>query len=187
MSWAMAMGEFAHARLEGAPEVARATLWPMRIRMTRRQVGNGLWTCDSWSVTAIDSEHDVTTGRSCETTMEGEAHHFDWRGLALELHRDERAAYRFNLASRSPRLFVHCNADDSGRMAPALLTASQDVAACYMDGGEEDVFSFPMPVAIQCWIEAFIAHHGEPDIALGKSHRRQRGKPRPDSERERHD
>jgi len=68
-------------------------------------------------------------------------------------------------------------------MRPSLLTASQDEASAYMDGGEEDVFSCPMPAAVQCWIEAFIARHGEPEIMLGKSRRRQRGKQQRDADK----
>lgn len=156
--------------------------WPLQVRLSRRRVGQGLWAGDSWSVTAIASARDGAQGPSCVTFAADGAEHFDWTGLSLALHRDERPAYRFNLDARTPRLFVHCHADPAGRMVPALLTASQDVAASYMDGGEEDVFSIPMPAAIQCWIAAFIARHGEPELMLGKGHRRQRGQARPEGQ-----
>ncbi|MCB1916347.1 MAG: DUF3305 domain-containing protein [Rhodocyclaceae bacterium] len=161
--------------------------WALRLHLQRRSIGNALWTCESWSLLAVDSDRDRTDPRRPTRTAlrrdpdSGDEIHV-WDGLGLTLHRDERAAYRFNLSSRTPRLFVHCEADDGGTMVPTLVTASQDVAAAYMDGGDEDVFSCPMPSAVQCWIEAFIARHGEPEIALGKSRRRQRGKRHKDAD-----
>lgn len=164
----------------GAPpaEAGSEDRWPMRIRLRRRPVRSGRWEAEYWSVAAVESDRAGAPARvSCagrpEADADGEI--YTWRGLWLELHRDERAAYRFNLGSAEPKLFVNCNADESGRMEPKLITASQDIAASYMDGGEEDVFSVAMPAAIQCWIEAFIARHGEPEIQLGKGRHRQHG------------
>jgi hypothetical protein len=79
--------------------------------------------------------------------------------LALQLYMTERAAYRFNLNSPSPRLFVR--AGFSGQAPdPTALTASQEVAAGWMDG-EQQVLEVAMPTAIQLWLEAYLAHHGE--------------------------
>jgi len=148
----------------------------MTVRLTRRTVGNGVWACDSWAVTAVGSNRAATTasGPALSVVAGADEDHYDWQGLVLQLYRDERAAYRFNLSARTPRLFVYCDPDDNGRMVPRLVTASQDVAASYMDGSEEHIYSIDMPEALQCWIEAFIARHGEPEIQLGKSRRRQR-------------
>ncbi len=178
----------AHAPSLSSPSDVPASdddLWPLRIRLTRRPVGNGLWECDSWHVSEIESDRDgaATEGVSCSEDTTSRTRHYDWRARPLRLFRDERAAYRFNLESRTPRLFVQCDPDDGGLMVPTLVTASQDVAASYMDGGDEHVFSVEMPAAIQCWIEAFIARHGEPEIFLGKGRRRQRGKQQPDADR----
>ena len=161
--------------------------WPLMLHLHRRQVGSPLWSCDSWSLAAVDSDRQPDAPpapRLADRRADADsgAETLIWRGVRLTLHRDERAAYRFNLSSRTPRLFVHCDSADDGTMVPALVTASQDVASAYMDGGEEDVFSCPMPDALQCWIEAFIARHGEPEIALGKGRRRQRGKKQKDAD-----
>jgi len=159
----------------------------MRVHLQRRRVGGGQWQSFSWSLLAIESDRGhgpaVPLRRiECRTEDADGAEIHVWQGLSLTLQRDERAAYRFNLTSRSPRLFVHCEQDEQGTMRPSLLTASQDVASAYMDGGEEDVFSCPMPAAVQCWIETFIARHGEPEILLGKSRRRQRGRRQQDAD-----
>ncbi|TDO13815.1 MULTISPECIES: DUF3305 domain-containing protein [Halomonas] len=79
--------------------------------------------------------------------------------LDLQLYMTERAAYRFNLGSATPRLFVRAG-DASDTPVPAAISASQDVAAGWLDG-EHQVLEVDMPLAIQAWIEAYLAHHGE--------------------------
>ncbi|EPC04446.1 hypothetical protein L861_03730 [Litchfieldella anticariensis FP35 = DSM 16096] len=79
--------------------------------------------------------------------------------LTLQLYLTERAAYRFNLMADTPRLFIRCGvADDIPR--PSAITASQDVAASWLDG-EQQVLEIDMPLAIQAWLEAYLARHGE--------------------------
>ncbi len=151
-------------------------LWPMTIYLRREARQHSRWLVDHWSLTALESDREAQPqALVCEQRpVAAHCDEYLWRGLSLQLHRDERAAYRFNLSADDPRLFVVCNEEDQ-RMRPFVLTASQDLASSYMDGGEEDVFSVPMPPAIQCWIEAFIARHGEPDLMLGKGKRRKHG------------
>ncbi|MCW8885606.1 MAG: DUF3305 domain-containing protein [Motiliproteus sp.] len=153
--------------------------WPLVVQLRRKTVNRGRWEAYSWSVAAVASDRHV--GGQRELTVEHKAVAEDccdyhWRGLSLEIFRDERAAYRFNLSSDDPRLFVVCNEEDEDQMQPFLITASQDEAASYMDGGEEDVFSLPMPEAVQCWIESFIGRHGEPDLQARKGKRRNHGR-----------
>lgn len=165
---------------ESSTAATRDTCWPLAVVLRKRRVGSGAWEADSWSVASVDSDRGRPSRElDCERleAVPG-TELYRWRGLELRLFRDERAAYRFNLGAATPRLFVNCNADDGGRMVPKLITASQDDAAAYMDGGEEDVFSIEMPAAIQCWIEAFLARCGEPEVLLGKGRHRQHGTPR---------
>ncbi|SEK22772.1 DUF3305 domain-containing protein [Halomonas daqiaonensis] len=96
--------------------------------------------------------------------------------LNLQLYMTERAAYRFNLTSGTPRLFVQ--AGEAGtRPAPVAITASQDVAASWLDG-EHRVLEVDMPLAIQAWIEAYIAHHGEAPAEGRKKKRKGAGRAR---------
>lgn len=160
-----------------SPAVAADESWPLTVRMARQRVRGGIWEADRWSIASIETARHRDTGAEPPLAPEADRSH----AVTLVLHRDERAAYRFNLTSARPMLFVPCGIDATGAMAPMLVTASQDVAACYMDTSEETVFSIEMPAAIQCWIEAFLVRHGEPEIFLGKGHRRQRGAPRPEA------
>lgn len=85
----------------------------------------------------------------------------DSRCCLLQLHKDERTDYRFNLSSQQPKLFLVMDNVESGeKPAIQLLTASQSVAAQYMDG-DNLVLSNDMPLAVQAWMEAFIGRHGE--------------------------
>lgn len=96
--------------------------------------------------------------------------------LELQLTMTERAAYRFNLASGNPRLFVR--AGFTGRdPSPSAITASQDVAAGWMDG-EQQVLEAPMPLAIVIWIEAYLSRHGEAPVEEHKKKRKGVGRVR---------
>jgi hypothetical protein len=96
--------------------------------------------------------------------------------LDLQLFMTERAAYRFNLRGGVPRLFVLAGqaGDDP---VPSAITASQDVAAAWLDG-EHRVLETPMPMAIQVWVEAYLAHHGEAPAEGRKKNRKGAGRAR---------
>ncbi|WP_421864981.1 DUF3305 domain-containing protein [Motiliproteus sp.] len=153
-------------------------VWPMRVVLRKRTIERGLWEVDDWSALRCLSDRQQVRDQLGFEAQPGDqpaSTDYCWHGLSLELFRDERAAYRFNISSHDPRLFIVC-AEEDELMQPYLLTASQDVASSYMDGGEEDVYSIPMPEAVQCWIEGFIGRHGEPEMELGKSKRRHHGR-----------
>lgn len=96
--------------------------------------------------------------------------------VRLQLSMTERAAYRFNLTSTTPQLFVR--AGFSGEVpVPDVITASQDVAAGWMDG-EQQVLEAPMPMAIQVWIESYLARHGEAPPEERKKKRKGAGRAR---------
>jgi len=94
--------------------------------------------------------------------------------LNLQLSMTERAAYRFNLTSTTPRLFVR--AGFTGQTPkPDAITASQDVAAGWMDG-EQQVLEAAMPMAIQVWLENYLARHGEAPMEMRKKKRKGAGR-----------
>ncbi|WP_151705585.1 DUF3305 domain-containing protein [Nitrincola alkalilacustris] len=134
--------------------------WPLWVRLERQITMSRGWESENWRV--------------AEVAMEPDAHE-SFHRLWLQLYRDERVAYRFNLDSGSPRLFVVCEALETG-WVPRKLTICQDVAADYMDGSQP-VLSIPMPEAIMLWAERFIAGHGDlPDPASHKRRMRQQKK-----------
>lgn len=94
--------------------------------------------------------------------------------LGLQLYMTERAAYRHNLGAGSPRVFVRCEEHDA-IMFPDAVTASQEVAAGWMDG-ERLVLDVAMPLAIQLWLEAYLVRHGEGDDGARKKKRKGTGR-----------
>ena len=134
--------------------------WPLKICLACESVTVGDWESERWSIAALHPDQSATDGHD----------------LTLELHKDERTAYRFNLNSVTPHLFVLCNQDEvSGEFTPVYITASQDDAASYMDG-EHQMLETQMPAAIQCWIDTYLGIHGEV-IDEGKK-KKKRGKGR---------
>lgn len=135
--------------------------WPMQIHLQAEEVEVDGWEATRWQV------HDLLPDTAAK---EG------YVGLTLELHKDERSAYRFNLNSATPHLFVLCSEDETcGDLVPMHLTASQDEAASFMDG-EHVLLETPMPAAVQCWIDIYLGIHGE-QIDQGRK-KKKRGKGR---------
>lgn len=131
----------------------QSNLRPIGVTLVAEQAGSGAFRLTQWRIARL------TPGDQGSPTL--------WLQLAMA----ERAAYRFNLASGAPRLFVR--AGFSGAPAePAAITASQELAAAWMDG-EQQVLEAPMPLAIQAWIEAYLARHGEaPELSRRQGRRR---------------
>ncbi|GHE19529.1 DUF3305 domain-containing protein [Halomonas urumqiensis] len=96
--------------------------------------------------------------------------------LDLQLYLTERAAYRFNLSAGMPQLFVRCGESGQPPM-PSAISASQDVAASWLDG-EQQVLEVEMPLAIQVWLEAYLARHGEAPDEGRKKKRKGAGRAR---------
>jgi hypothetical protein len=120
-------------------------IWTLACQLISHEISTGLWTTTQWQLTGFELQ-----------PLESDKH------LAnLELHRDERTDYRFNLSSNDPKLFLVLDSMESDE-EPSLvaLTASQSVASQYMDG-DYLVLSNSMPLPIQAWMEAFIGRHGE--------------------------
>ncbi|AXY01067.1 DUF3305 domain-containing protein [Vibrio alfacsensis] len=119
--------------------------WPIGIELVEHEITTGIWVTTQWQLMAFDIAPTEETQHVC----------------LLQLHKDERSDYRFNLSSQQPKLFLVMDNEDSGEQPTIqLLTASQTVAAQYMDG-DNLVLSNDMPLAVQAWMEAFIGRHGE--------------------------
>ncbi|EPV1126158.1 DUF3305 domain-containing protein [Vibrio harveyi] len=119
--------------------------WSIGVDLVEHEISTGIWVTTQWQLTGFEINPTEDTQLVC----------------LLQLHKDERTDYRFNLSSQQPKLFlVMDNVDPGDTPTIQLLTASQTVAAQYMDG-DNLVLSNDMPLAIQAWMEAFIGRHGE--------------------------
>lgn len=128
--------------------------WPLSCRLSVNPVSVGRWSMPQWQLDGFNLR----------------PHPLDLNVVPLNLFKDERGEYRFNLSSTRPKLFVVLDSDGltetsegihQGLRAPVVcVTAAQNVAASYMDG-DYVVLSDEMPLPVQAWIEAFIGRHGE--------------------------
>ncbi len=120
-------------------------LWPIHCELIAHEIATGLWTTTQWQLKAFNLVPEESSSSVA----------------ILELHRDERTDYRFNLSSTQPKLFLvldNIDSDDTPKIV--TVTASQSVAGQYMDG-DYLVLSNDMPLPVQAWMEAFIGKHGE--------------------------
>ncbi|MBD1575574.1 MULTISPECIES: DUF3305 domain-containing protein [Vibrio] len=121
--------------------------WPLNCLLEKHIKQIGRWETESWQWEGVDLSPQASQPHT----------YFQ----LLELFKDERSDYRFNLSSNNPKLFLALEFLDTNS-APKIshLTASQATIACYMDT-DYLVLSIDMPLPIQAWMEAFIGRHGE--------------------------
>jgi hypothetical protein len=117
----------------------------MACHLVAHEITTGLWTTTQWQL------------KDFNLAPKPDAKHH----ACLQLHRDERTDYRFNLSSQQPKLFLVLDSIESEEEPNIVtITASQTVAGQYMDG-DYLVLSNDMPLAVQAWMEAYIGRHGE--------------------------
>jgi hypothetical protein len=85
--------------------------------------------------------------------------------LPLELHRKETEAYRANLETDPPKVWVVLRTLEPGEATPErdvrvfLITASPHEARAFLESGEDIVEPVLMPEGVIAWVEAFVARH----------------------------
>ncbi|EGA68915.1 hypothetical protein VISI1226_20964 [Vibrio sinaloensis DSM 21326] len=120
-------------------------IWSIECDLVSHEISTGIWVTTQWQLAGFNLSPDKVNERV----------------TALQLHRDERTDYRFNLSSQQPKLFLILdNVEEDSQPNIVSLTASQSVAGQYMDG-DYLVLSNDMPLPVQAWMEAFIGRHGE--------------------------
>ncbi|MFA0410368.1 DUF3305 domain-containing protein, partial [Vibrio splendidus] len=90
--------------------------WPIGVRRIEKEIKTGIWVTTQWELTGFELSPEDDAQDVC----------------LLQLHKDERTDYRFNLSSQQPKLFLVMDNVDSGvKPVIQLLTASQTVAGQY--------------------------------------------------------
>lgn len=101
--------------------------------------------------------------------------------FTMELHPKETIAYRANLISEHPSIYVVLRADSD---APhgwrlELVTPSPADAEAYMEGGADIVDKVPMPEEVAAWLSAYVdTFHVEEEFR-----KRRRGRDKPSGRR----
>ncbi|CAM3168314.1 DUF3305 domain-containing protein [Vibrio rarus] len=118
--------------------------WPIRCQIILHETQNSKWKTYNWHIEQINLQPV-----SSDVGMDAE----------IQLFRDERTDYRFNLNSHNPKLFVVLE-NDIEQLSLVSVTVSQSVAGSYLDG-DYLVLSVDLPLAVHAWMEAYLARHGE--------------------------
>jgi hypothetical protein len=146
---------------EAKETVERTITMPLGVVVERRELDNR-WQKVSWRPVAV---------------IPGAAPLEDWRELArgdrwvryhmatlpLELHRKETLAYKTNLASQRPMVFVILRTTSAApperKMAVFKVTASPFEAQDYLDSGDDLIEGVAMPEGLIAWVDAFCDRH----------------------------
>lgn len=132
--------------------------WPICFELIQEHKQVGRWETSSWQVSNIKLQSKNAACDEAQTSDETES---IWCDFVLEIYRDERTDYRFNLSSREPKLFFAFEQESTDTTpTPIAVTASQSIVGDFMDS-DYLVLSVDMPLPIQAWLEAFIGRHGE--------------------------
>ncbi|GAD79078.1 DUF3305 domain-containing protein [Vibrio ezurae] len=118
--------------------------WPVRCHIIQHQTQNSKWQTSNWQVAELFLDPSAS-----DLGVESE----------IQLFKDERTDYRFNLNSENPKLFVVLE-NDIETLSLVGVSVSQSVAGSYLDG-DYLVLSVDLPLAVQAWMEAYLARHGE--------------------------
>lgn len=154
----------------------QATVFPVGVVIERRQIDSP-WQDHVWRpVSVVPGAPPVTEWKEL-LRGEGWAHYLA-ATLPLELHRKETAAYKHNLESGHPALYVVLRQQPEGDrpVEVHLVTASPYEAEAYLASGDEIVEPVAMPEPLAEWLAAFVEEHHVEEVFR----KRQRDKINPD-------
>ena len=134
---------------------------PVGIVVERRELNNR-WQKVAWKPVGVLPGASPIDGKRVLLSGEGWVH-FHMATLPLELHRKETLAYKTNLNSEPPKLYVVLRMTedpaDEEDVRPFLVTASPFEAQDYLDSGDDIVEGVTMPDAVIAWIRDFCDRH----------------------------
>jgi len=127
----------------------------------RKTPGVTRWAKWSWKAVAVLPGAGQESWR--ELRRDGEVVEYHAATVPLELWRTDTEAYKTELATRSPSIYVvmrePVEADAVHPLDIVLATASPYDAQDYADNGEDIVELVPMPEALMALIQGFIEKH----------------------------
>ncbi|OBT13395.1 hypothetical protein A9264_06925 [Vibrio sp. UCD-FRSSP16_10] len=118
--------------------------WPIGCQIILHETQKSKWQTYQWLIEQVflDPSNDDSSTKA-----------------EIQLFRDERTDYRFNLSSDNPKLFIVLE-NTIEELSLVSATVSQSVAGSFLDG-DYLVLSVDLPLAVQIWMEAYLARHGE--------------------------
>ncbi|MDX1657093.1 MAG: DUF3305 domain-containing protein, partial [Candidatus Competibacteraceae bacterium] len=105
---------------------AAPAVFYIAVIMERRPARQGRWQIDRWQAlgaVASTLPPPPELPNPVPVRQGVDQQQWLWRGLPLELHRDEAEGYYYNLLAERPSLYLLCRPEGE-RLAPVLVTAS---------------------------------------------------------------
>lgn len=134
---------------------------PLGVVIERREIDNP-WQSYVWAPVAVIPGAPAADGWRELARGEGWVR-YHVATLTMELHRKETEAYRANLSSARPAIFVMLaetdDEDAEHEVMATLVTASPYEAQDYLDSGETIVEGVAMPDGVIAFVQAFIDRH----------------------------
>jgi len=136
---------------------------PLRIITAREPVSTSPWVDERWWVVGAVAGAAPNEGCAREILRAGpDGERYLWTGVQLRLIRSEVDAYYFNLMGSNPSLYVFCERDADGGLAPTAATLEYSEAMAHDEFGNE-VFAVPIPAELYRRIERFVVAHYVPE------------------------
>ena len=150
---------------------------PVGVVLSREKI-NHPWQDHAWRVIGVFlNAPEISEWR--ELRRDETSVHYHAATLPLELHRKEAWAYRDNLQTGEPAVYVVLR-HDPGAESPwpvsvPCITASPYDAQAYLESGLETVHQVPMPPELVTLVEEFVAvHHVDEPFAKRQRQRHYR-------------
>ena len=144
------------------PDGPRQISMPLGV-VLRRRPGATRWARWSWRASAVMP--GAPPAAFAVLREEGAATEYHAATLPLTLHAADAEAYRANLATRTPSIYVVMR-ERAGAEPPlevTLVTASPYEGQDYADNGEDIVERVPMPPGLAAWVRDWALEHHAPE------------------------
>ncbi len=130
----------------------------LAVVMQKRAIDNR-WQSEVWEPVAVldDARCEVGAGRMA---ADNEFERWVFRGLRLQLRREEAEGYYLNISTQKPRVFVMWQIENDCAV-PQQVSASYNDACTWLDAGEQ-VDSVAMPPELYSHVSAFARDHYRP-------------------------
>ncbi len=130
--------------------------------MERRQILHRGWSVAQWEAVGVVAGESLSGGSEPVIVHVGEGREQQlWPGFLLDLAQGNAESYWYNLVGKKPSLYVVCQGDDGGALAPVRVTADYDEASAHVEG-DDQVFAVPIPPEIYERLERYVVENYKP-------------------------
>jgi hypothetical protein len=139
--------------------VSRAERLSVGVVVERRRTCS-VWQSEAWCVAKLVLPGELPDVRPWTVLEEGSGWQRLYAGeVPLELFAGDTGAYRDNLQSSRPAVYVVLRRDGERGVALREATVDPGEIEAHADAGDDLIEAVPLPPAIAAWIADFVARH----------------------------